>query len=77
MSCLQHIKAEPVNFDCAQVHRLRTHDDSVFYEMDRTILYDAKNATAIAPGPTCVPIVAPIELTGRLSAFSFHSLSLS
>lgn len=77
MSCLKYIKTEPVNFDCAQVHGLRIHDDSAFYKMDRTIFYDAKNATAIAPGPTCVPIVAPIELTGRLSAFPFHSFSLS
>ena len=29
----------------------------------------AKNATTIAPGPTCVPMVLPMEVTGSVSNF--------
>lgn len=39
--------------------------------------YFEKNATAIAFGPTCVPIVLPIIYAGINSVFPFQSASLS
>ena len=43
----------------------------------RACRYFAKNATAIALGPTCVPIVLPIRQEGRLSVCPANSRSLS